>query len=69
MILLDSKKVRDALIDCGLNCRDIAAKAGLSSSTLMLLKAKDSRAHYKTLHKLARVLNVTPRDLVKKFKE
>lgn len=64
MLTVDSKKFRRALIKRGLDIRDLAEKTKVAACTVTQLKNQNCRVHYSTLHRLLKVLECEPEEIL-----
>ena len=67
MTYLDGSKLKRLRIGCGFSQRELAQKAQMSPSTIVLLekKTRNEGFHPSTVRKLSEVLGVRPDDLLK----
>jgi transcriptional regulator with XRE-family HTH domain len=67
VVYLDGEKLRRLRLERGLNQRELASRAEMSQSTIVLLerKGRSDRFHPSTLRKLSEALGVEPADLLK----
>ena len=64
MLIVDSKKFRRALIKRGLDIKNLAKEAKIAAYTVAQLKNQNCRVHYSTLHRLLKVLECEPEEIL-----
>jgi transcriptional regulator with XRE-family HTH domain len=66
VVYLDGEKLRRLRLERGLNQRELAGRAGMSQSTIVLLEGrkKNERFHPSTVRKLSQGLGVEPAELL-----
>jgi transcriptional regulator with XRE-family HTH domain len=66
VMLVDPSKLRHLWEENVLSQRDLARMAGLTHATVWRLENGPAEAHPRTIRKLTKVLEVEPKDLIKK---
>ena len=67
MVVVDTNAVRAAMLEQGIGTGELASRAGLPHKTASYYATgRSTRAQIPTVTKLARGLNVSPMDLVKR---
>ncbi len=65
---LDINKVNKVMLDNGMFQKDLAEKSKIQESTLSkILNGKVSKPNRKTIHSIAKGLNVSPSEIVKEM--
>jgi transcriptional regulator with XRE-family HTH domain len=66
VVYLDGERLRRLRLERGLSQRDLAGKAGMSQSTIVLLerRGRSERFHPSTVRKLSGALGVDPAELL-----
>lgn len=63
---LDIKKINDVMIERGIMQKELAENSKIQEATLSkILNGKVSKPNRKTIHSIAKGLNVNPSDIVK----
>lgn len=66
MMIVDTAAVRRAMLAQGIGTMELVARSGLPSKTASNFVTGDRKARVATITKLARGLNVSPMELVKR---
>ena len=65
MIVLDSQKFKNVLLQRSLNLNTVATHCKLNPATVSKMTAQNCRVHFSTLGKVSKFLQVEPTTLIK----
>ena len=67
MLVIDSEKVRNIMLERQLGVNEVADAAKLQTTTISHMSRFDKNVTIKTVGKLAKALNIEPKEIIKNF--
>ena len=67
MIEINSKAVRNRMIETGVNVKTLANNAKVSITTAQKLVSKGGKVQFQTIGRVAKTLEVAPQEIIKDY--